>query len=266
MKRPLLLRVSPPELRAALYYRFYRSRRAEWRELFDDAPLELTPNFKLKLSETDEAHGEIAFTGFYELGLSRQFVADARAGGLLVDVGANYGYFSLLWLGARPGNQVIAFEASPRNHAPLRTNFARNDCESRVQIHEVAVGKVPGSAQFSLGQEGQTGWGGIVSEGRSAEVTVQVNTLDEMIGPRVTVDLLKIDVEGADSWVLQGATQLLIDKRVRQIYFEQNRTRMNVLGIGENEAVKFLESVGYKSSVLSGEGTEIVEFEARPAG
>ena len=265
MNRPLLLRISPPELRAALYYRWYRSRRAKWRALFDDAPLDLAPNFKMKLSETDEAHGEIAFTGFYELALSRRFVTEARAGGLLVDVGANYGYFSLLWLGRRPGNQVIAFEASPRNHAPLRANIARNNCESRVQLHELALGTAAGTAQFSLGDEGQTGWGGIVKGGGAAEVTVQVNTLDQMIGPSVTVDLLKIDVEGADSWVLQGARRLLTEKRVRNIYFEQNRPRMSALGIGEDEAMKFLQSVGYKASVLSGEGTEVVEYQAQPA-
>ena len=265
MKRPLLLRVSPPELRAALYYRFYRSRRAKWRALFDDAQLDLAPGFGMQLSETDEAHGEIAFTGFYELALSRRLVADARSGGLLVDVGANYGYFTLLWLGGRAGNQVVAFEASPRNHAALRANISRNNCEARVQIHELALGSAPGTARFSLGEEGQTGWGGLAPEGGSAEVTVPVDTLDQTIGTNVVVDLLKIDVEGADSWVLQGARRLLTEKRVRQIYFEQNRPRMKALGIGENEAATFLESLGYKCSVLSGEGTEIVEFQARPA-
>src|SRR5690242_3161382 len=265
MKRPLLLRLSPLELRAALYYRFYRSHRSKWRGLFDDAQLELAPQFRMRLSETDEAHGEIAFTGFYELALSRRLVEDARAGGLLVDVGANYGYFSLLWLSARAGNHAVAVEASPRNHLPLRENISRNNCQARVQIHELALGSAPGSARFSLGQEGQTGWGGIVPEGGSAEVSVPVDTLDRMIGANVTIDLLKIDVEGADSWVLHGAKRLLAEKRVRQIYFEQNRARMKALGIAEDEARKFLESLGYKSSALSGEETEIVEFEARPA-
>jgi hypothetical protein len=129
----------------------------------------------------------------------------------------------------------------------------------------LALGTAAGTAQFSLGDEGQTGWGGIVKGGGAAEVTVQVNTLDQMIGPSVTVDLLKIDVEGADSWVLQGARRLLTEKRVRNIYFEQNRPRMSALGIGEDEAMKFLQSVGYKASVLSGEGTEVVEYQAQPA-
>ena len=265
MKRPLLLRVCPPELRTALYYRLYRSRRAEWRALFDEAQLDLAPPFRMQLSETDEAHGEIAFTGFYELALSRRFVADARSGGLLVDVGANYGYFSLLWLSGRAGNQVVAFEASPRNHAPLRANIARNNGQARVQIHELALGHTPGTAKFSLGQEGQTGWGGLVPEGGSEEVTVQVDTLDHMIGDNIIVDLLKIDVEGADSWVLQGAKRLLSEKRVRQIYFEQNRARMKALGIAEDEAATFLDSLGYTCSVLGGESAEIVEFQARPA-
>jgi hypothetical protein len=63
--------------------------------------------------------------------------------------------------------------------------------------------------------------------------------------PDQTIDVLKIDVEGADTWVLQGCETLLEQKRVRHIFFEQNEARMKPLGIGRDEAVTFLRSVGY---------------------
>jgi Methyltransferase FkbM domain len=77
--------------------------------------------------------------------------------------------------------------------------------------------------------------------------------------------VLKIDVEGADTWVLQGAQNLLKRRRVRRIYFEQNFVRMKALGIRENDAADSLQAVGYRSSILSREGAEIVDWEASPA-
>ena len=92
-----------------------------------------------------------------------------------------------------------------------------------------------------------------------------MTTLDQTIRGDAIVDVLKIDVEGADTWVLQGAEKLLKERRIRQIYYEQNRGRMKVLGVLESEAADFLRSVGYESSILAGEGTDIVEWQASPA-
>lgn len=147
----------------------------------------------------------------------------------------------------------------------LRANLSRNDCESRVEIHEVAVGREQGSARFSLGEKGQTGWGGLSPDGETSEMVVPVTTLDEVIGPNTIVDVLKIDVEGADTWVLQGAKNLLKQRRLRRIYFEQNFVRMKALRIRENEAADFLQALGYRLSVFSRKGMGIVDWEAHPA-
>lgn len=73
----------------------------------------------------DVISGQIALTGFYEYELSKKIVNLGKTsdrGGLLVDVGANLGYFSLLWLGADERNEAIAIEASPRNQRSRRTS------------------------------------------------------------------------------------------------------------------------------------------------
>ena len=265
MKRPLPLRLAPAQIRTSLYYRFYRARREPYCELFEAAPLQFAPQFKMELSPLDEAHGEIAFTGFYELPLSRRIVADAQRGELLVDVGANYGYFTLLWLAGAARNRALLFEASPANHAALSANVARNHCQDRVEIQKAAAGRESGTARFSLGEPGQTGWGGIATANGVSEIVVSMTTLDETISADTIVDVLKIDVEGADTWVLQGAKKLLTEKRIRQIYFEQNHERMKALGVAQDEAAEFLRSVGYEPSVLAGEGSHIVEWQASPA-
>jgi hypothetical protein len=59
------------------------------------------------------------------------------------------------------------------------------------------------------------------------------------------VALLKADVEGAEMWVFQGAEELLEEKKIERICFENNRVRMRRLGIEENAPIDLLERYGY---------------------
>ncbi len=259
--RPLILELAPRRLRPTLYYRLYRDRRAEYPELFEDAPLEFAPAVRMNLHRDDEGHGNIAFAGFYELELTRRIAAQAEAGTLLVDVGANYGYFSLLWTSLNPRNRAVAFEASPRNARAIAQNIARNGCQDCIELHTTAVGKQPGRLRFSLGPEDQTGWGGFAANGDDG-VEVEVVRLDEVFSDSVTIDVLKIDVEGADTWVLLGAERLLQRQQIQHIYFEANQERMRELGIGETEAADFLERLGCRVAALSGRANSRAEYYA----
>jgi hypothetical protein len=80
----------------------------------------------MDLNASDTAHGHLAFTGLYEPVLSGHFVRLAASGGLLVDVGANFGYFSLLQCGLSSSSRSIAFEASPKVLHRLKQNISTN--------------------------------------------------------------------------------------------------------------------------------------------
>ena len=144
-------------------------------------------------------------------------------------------------------NKVIAFEASPRNIFPLRENVINNHFESRVDIYDVAVGKTQGELAFSFMSDEQTGWGGLsVNQNESNTINVSVVTLDSFFKDRgLVIDCLKIDTEGADTWVLEGASQLLKERRIKHIFFEENLVRMSALGIKQNKAKDLLLSYGY---------------------
>jgi FkbM family methyltransferase len=246
------------------YYRFYREKRSDWPEIYTDAELYFCPQVKMRLFPTDEAHSNIAFTGFYEWGLSRKISRLAKEGGVLVDVGANYGYYSLLWAGKNRRNKVFAFEASPVNYPAIRQNIEQNGFCSQIDLRGVAVGRESGLLKFSPGPQGETGWGGfsLDSSGNGAEIPVQ--TLDNLLPQDLAIDVLKIDVEGADTWVLQGATRLLKDQRVRNIFFEQNKPRMRQLGIGEGNADEHLTRCGYGIEAMSDPVKDLVEYRAWP--
>lgn len=203
----------------------------------------------------DIISGQIAFNGFYEYLLSKEIAKLAKAGGTFVDVGANLGYFTLLWLGGNPDNTVVAVEASPRNKDRFLNNIQRNGLEDRVEFHTCAAGDEAKKVVFEIGPEDQTGWGKIQDIPISpSTLEVEMIRLDSIINS--PIDVLKIDVEGADTLVLKGCSKLLEKKQIKRIFFEQNEENMKKLGIGKDEAVTFLNQYGYQCSALSADETE----------
>ena len=261
--RPLLLRLAPPRLRLFLYYRFFREK-TKRPDFFRDAPLDFAPSLRMDLFEGDEGHGQIAFNGFYELKLSRHLRLLAKQGGLLVDVGANYGYFSLIWAAQNAQNRVIAYEASPRNQPALHINITKNCLSDSITVKPLAAGKKAGVLGFHLGPEEQTGWGGLAFEGPNEKmVDVPVVRLDEELAGEKSIAVLKIDTEGADTWVLEGAEKLFCNKKVRHIFFEEHKGRMVKLGIQPGSAANFLIDCGYTVVRMNGgDQSQVCEYHA----
>jgi len=190
-------------------------------------------------------HGQIAFLGYYEKNLSETVARVAR------EVGANIGYYSLLWVAQSPENEAIAVEPSPRVQPPLRRNVQRNGFEKQIEIVEAAAGRERGEVQFDLGPEEEVGWGGVMKEKDNAvtkdsqgAVCVPQRRLDEIV--EGSVSLLKVDVEGAETWVFQGAEELLKSQKVERICFENNLVRARRLGIEEEEPMQVLRQYGYE--------------------
>lgn len=265
MQRPLLMQIAPLGVRIWLFYHLYRHRRERFIELFESAALHHAPRVSMRLMPTDEGHACIALTGVYELELTRRLVRAARECSILVDVGANYGYYSLLWAAQRPTNRVVGFEASPRNHAHLEANIARNGLGSQIELHRGALGRSTGSLHFDLGPAEQSGWGGLANTATSRTIEVRVSRLDELWSSSEDIDVLKIDVEGADTWVLQGAEQLLKQRRIKAIFFEQNLPRMRELNVPASEAADFLKKMAYSVEPLTDPSKDLVEYWAYPA-
>lgn len=253
-QKPWLMRVRPLWLREKLFWKFYYQKNT-FSSLFENAALEFASNVSLKLMSTDISHKQIAFLGFTELSPSRRIAQLAKTGGLMVDVGANYGYYSCIWAAANSKNRVIAFEASPRNFSELKLNLINNALDDRVDVQQTAVGKERGSFPFTLGPEEQSSWGGLLVEQEKGAIEVPVVTLDEFFSSRQDdcIEVLKIDVEGADTWVLQGAKQLLRSQKIHHIFFEENLVRMSALNIKPEQAQTLLRDCGYRLESL---GTE----------
>src|SRR5206468_8794478 len=124
--RPLVLRLLPNRLRTAVWTRLFRPAGERWYPLYRAASLKFAPTVTMDLVPGDVISDCIAFTGVYELKLSRHLLRLASHGGTMIDVGAHLGYFSLLWAGTNRANRCVAVEPSPRNIELLNRNVARN--------------------------------------------------------------------------------------------------------------------------------------------
>ncbi|MEK6542454.1 MAG: FkbM family methyltransferase [Pseudomonadota bacterium] len=257
MIQPIILRWLPKHLRSIAYSRFFSKRHAHWLRLFDSAPLTYAVGIRMHgLIPGDIISGHIAFNGYYELQLTREITQIAARGGLLVDVGANMGYFSFLWAAASQDNRIIALEASPKVADILRNNIEINGLSDRITLFEKAALDCAGTVKFDVGPSSQTGWGGVAPDG-SQGIEVEAVRLDALLKGQ-DIAVLKIDVEGADELVLRGCEELLRTGRIAVIFFEENALRKQDLGIKSDDINKWLADFGYNVRPFNRECTEWV--------
>lgn len=128
---------------------------------------------------------------------------------VFVDIGANLGLFSCL--AAARGLHTISVEPQRRNLEVLRRNLSDNGW-NRSEVIPVALSDAPGELTL-YGASGTSaslveGWAGMSR--RSTQV-VRVDTLDALLGSRFAGErvLIKVDIEGAEYGMLQGARQTL---------------------------------------------------------
>ena len=157
--------------------------------------------------------------GEFAEGENRVMARYLKAGGVAVDVGANLGTTALAMARAVGElGQVIAFEPQPLMAQCLMTSLTLNEMY-QVRLLSTALGSVRGwSTMAALGVQEGGNYGAIgLGEG---ELAVPVLTLDELALPRL--DVLKVDVEGYEWSVVQGAQgQVLRHRPV--LYLEAKR-------------------------------------------
>jgi len=218
-------------------------------DYFYDVKLKYSNFIKMDLNKFDIGHQYLAFTGVYENELTQEILnLRNKNGGILVDVGANYGYYSLIWCDHKSINKAFCFEASPKNFDAIANNIAKNNLKSQIILETEAVSDHIGKIHFDQGPEDQTGWGGI-SNATFGTNLVEVNTitLDAYFkNSDAIIEVLKIDTEGADYLVIKGAIGLLKHKKIQHIFWEENLYRAKQLGLKGGESEILFRELGYQ--------------------
>lgn len=172
-----------------------------------------------------------------------------RPGNIVVDLGANVGLLTLV-AAKIVGNagMVYSFEPCPKIYGYLKGNTRHNQALN-VKIYNVALGNYDGAAMFSnnAADDGNH----IIFDG--AGVKVPVNRLDTFLPEAITVHLLKIDVEGFEKFVLEGACRVLASTRC--IYFESSSSLYARYGYTCRDVFRMLKGEGFSLYRAAGAGT-----------
>lgn len=148
------------------------------------------------------------FLGSYEPEQTQAFARAVRPGAIVYDVGAHYGYYSLLAAKlAGESGSVVALEPSPRNLSVLRRHIELNRLRN-VAVVELAVSDHEGDAGFD-----NTAGSGVGHLSDQGPLVVRLTTLDLLARRFPVPNVIKIDVEGAEESVLAGGTELLKNSR-----------------------------------------------------
>jgi FkbM family methyltransferase len=135
---------------------------------------------------------------------------DARC---IVDLGANYGAFTLLAAERAPGARIVAVEPFPAEFARLRANVAANGLAGRVHCRQVAVAAAAGERRMETGG-GPAQSRGLLAPGAAppASLVVAAEPLGEVLRGALAaagtarIDLVKMDVEGAEHELVDSLT------------------------------------------------------------
>ena len=156
-------------------------------------------------------------TGDYEGANIRLLQSLAEKNSVIFDIGANIGLISIPILDHKDCT-VVSFEPSPDTAPLLMRTASRSRFADRWQVIPKAVGSKIGEIDFFMASPEMSAFNGIKDTkraGDSKRITVPVTTIDhewEQCG-RPYVSLIKIDVEGAEIQVLEGASHCIVDQK-----------------------------------------------------
>lgn len=208
---------------------------------------------KLKVYTKESIGKSIWIIGVYDLTLTETLWRLTEPGDIVVDIGANIGYTTSI-MAKRSGQKgrVFAFEPHPVIYKQLvenTMNWADNNKIGKTETYNIALsdkteeGLLLETPDFSSNQGGSA----LISSENLIKTqknnigrayTVKLVKLDEVLTNVDKIGLIKVDVEGHELKVLQGAHRLINENKVRDIVFEEHKKC-------PNETTQLLESYGY---------------------
>jgi FkbM family methyltransferase len=165
-----------------------------------------------------------------------------KAGDIVVDVGTYYGRYTIMaseYVG--DSGLVVGIEADSNNYCIARKNVEINKIKNVILLWSAASNH---EGTIKLYKTERPGTPSIVWDARTVYENVRCNTIDKLLKDIgvTNVDWLKIDVEGAELFVLEGSQRTLTDNKELKLVIE--------IHTNSNAVFKFLERLGYRTTLL----------------
>lgn len=223
------------------YFRVDRVLNVSWPHAVPHIVMPDTPLIRAAVERINKVPEEHA-TFMRFLSVFHAVCRGSRGSSVIVDSGANEGFWSLL--GAAHGCTALAIEPQPYCARLIRAAGERSGVMDRVQIHTIAYtdgarsprpcvpfGMCKGTASYSQGKVTDIRDRAFSMNEKEECLSVPLVTLDELVPVGTNVELWHLDVEGAELAALRSARKLIAENRIRRIMIEVDsmmRWRLNI--------------------------------------
>lgn len=213
---------------------------------------------------SNSALARYLYEGSFESTMQDYLIRCLRPGMRVLDIGANVGVYTTQFARAvGESGHVYAFEPAPQTAARLRANISLNQL-ANVTVVTKALADREGTAEFHLFPDGEDVYNSLGAAWRPKEgiratqvIEVETITLDAFARQEglSSVDLVKLDVEGAEEAVIRGGTSLLRASPQALVVVELYEPSAAQCGSSVEATVRVLRSLDYQPhSVVRGSG------------
>jgi FkbM family methyltransferase len=200
----------------------------------------------------------LLLNGLWETEITKWFQDTLRPGHIFVDVGANVGYYTLL--GSQlvgDGGHVFAIEAHPRMMELLHRNVIVNGRYNVETWHRAAWSRSE-TLKFHVRRHfiGNSSAGSLSDHGKELLdddediVEVQAVTLDEILAESPRVDLIKVDVEGAELQVMTGLARTFSSNPDITVMFEWSPGQIEMVGDEPRALLDLMRKHGFNFRLM----------------
>jgi len=222
---------------------------------FEPVWMQVEPGMKMQLDPYDLVSRKILETGVWEPESIQAAAEHLSPNATFIDIGAHIGYYSLKAATlVGPNGHVLSIEPNPQTLPKLRGNIEASGART-VTVWPVACAASESTLELYAAPESNTGESSLSKENASQEgaapmaYSVPARPLDAIVKEAKLdrVDVIKIDVEGAEFEVLKGAANTLDEYRPVLIV-ELVENQLKSMGSSVDEVLHFLSSHGYSAN------------------
>lgn len=194
----------------------------------------------------------LSINGVYEAFETQVLQNQIKPGDVVIDIGANIGYYTLIFARAvGPKGKVYAFEPDTTNFALLTKNIAKNGCKNVILVNK-AVSDKTGTLKLYLSSESSGDHRTYDSQDGRESINIDCTRLDDFFSQtKHPVNLIKIDIQGAEYSALKGMKNLLAQSPKLILATEYWPKGLKKYGIKPIAYLRLLQKSGFKLHELN---------------
>ena len=217
----------------------------------------LVNGFKIYLDEQDILGLSLGIS--FEKFETEVMKKNIKKGYVVIDCGANLGYYSLLFskLVGKSG-KVFAFEPDPKNFSLLQKNLKVNDITNVVALN-LAVSDKQGESFLFLDKH-YPGNSKMYNEGKNEGGKIKINCVrldDYFKGFKKKINLIKMDIEGSEGNAIKGSTDIIKNNKTIKLVLEYFPEALKSCGTEPKELLDLLKKEGFECREINEKDSEL---------